>query len=110
MTDKKFTDKEIIYALELCNKSANVEICESCPFMSNYKCIYLLKANALVLINRQKSEIERLKKRISGQKHALFEQQAYTAELQNEIVKLEDYNEKLLAANTGLANSNFIRF
>lgn len=56
------------------------------------------------LINRQKAEIERLGKRISGQKHALFKQQAYTAELQNEIVKLKDYNENLLAANTILSN------
>lgn len=39
----------------------------------------------LDLINRQQAEIERLDKRISGQKHALFEQQSYTAELQNEL-------------------------
>ena len=43
----------------------------------------------------QKAEIERLNKRIEGQKHALFEQQAYTAELQTKFktTKSEAYKE-----------------
>ena len=66
MTDSKFTDDEIIKALECClsgnvNKSA-VEICSPCPFFHDGNCTDLLKQNALALINRQKAEIERLRK------------------------------------------------
>lgn len=90
------TDSELIKALE---NSINTY---------NEKGVYVdtenLQQQVLDLIYRQKAEIERLGKRISGQKHALFKQQAYTAELQNEIVKLKDYNENLLAANTVLSN------
>ena len=61
MTDKKFTDDEIIKALVLCNKPLSTNYCESCPISSDYRCLYTLKANALDLINRQKAEIKRLK-------------------------------------------------
>lgn len=99
------TDNEIIKALEYCNADRNEcnkcvlqEECESSPFYSS------IAKHALGLINRQKAEIETLKKRISELKHARFKQQAYTAELQNEIVKLKDHNENLLAANTAFSN------
>lgn len=86
--ETKLTDNQIIV---LVNKNAR--------YSSQYKMI-------ADLINRQKeqingliagqetlqkhlaeknAEIERLNKRITGQKHALFEQQSYTAELQNEL-------------------------
>lgn len=62
MTDKKFTDEEIIKALEYCNADRNEcdkcifqRECESNPFYS------AVAEHALDLINRQKSEIERLK-------------------------------------------------
>ena len=61
MTDKKFTDEEIIKALEYCNagrtdcdKCVVKRKCESYPFHS------AVAEYALDLINRQKSEIERL--------------------------------------------------
>ena len=38
--------------------------------------------------NSYKAEVDRLQKRMSEQKHSLFEQQAYTAKLQNEIERL----------------------
>lgn len=62
MTDKKFTDEEIIKALEYCNagrtdcdKCVVKRKCESYPFHS------AVAEYAIDLINRQKSEIERLK-------------------------------------------------
>lgn len=62
MTDKKFTDEEIIKALEYCNADRNEcdkcvfqRECESNPFYS------AVAEHALDLINRQKAEIERLK-------------------------------------------------
>ena len=62
MSDKKLTDEEIIKALEYCNADRNEcdkcvlqKECESNPFYS------AVAEHALDLINRQKSEIERLK-------------------------------------------------
>lgn len=49
------------------------------------ECSRELAENTFDLINRKTAEIEMLNKRIAGQKHALFEQQSYTAELQNEL-------------------------
>lgn len=103
MTDKKFTDEEIIRNYEWCIGCTS-DRCRECTMDEEGFCEEELQDLVLALINRQKAEIERLGKRISGQKHALFKQQAYTAELQNEIVKLKDYNENLLAANTVLSN------
>lgn len=66
MTDNKYTDEEIIKALEYCNADRNEcdkcvfqKECESNPFYS------AVAEHALNLINRQESEIERLKKEVS---------------------------------------------
>lgn len=62
MTDKKFTDEEVIKALECCAKP----YCNNnnCPLHENTintkDCITKLSENALALINRQRAEIERL--------------------------------------------------
>lgn len=62
MTDKKFTDEEIIKALECCTKAVSgVRKCEKCPLYTKFQCLYAIKVYALDLINRQKAEIERLK-------------------------------------------------
>lgn len=70
MTDKKLTDEEIIKALECCAKSkTNVDcVTLNCPCFKDGMCIFVdddlgLQNYALDLINRQKSEIERLKER-----------------------------------------------
>ncbi len=60
---------------------------------------------AVGLIIRLNAEIERLEKRLAGEKHALFEQQAYTAKLQAEIERLEAYNANLEAANSHISNT-----
>ena len=61
MTERKFTDEDVIRALEWCIQSESCEYCEyragtdmddACP----------IKADALNLINRQKAEIERLRR------------------------------------------------
>lgn len=57
MTDKKFTDEEIIKALE-CH--INAEDCAGCEMFGQCDEIILTEL-VLDLINRQKSEIERLK-------------------------------------------------
>ena len=57
MTDHKFTDDEIIKALECC---VETEYCATCPATEFCKGMDSLIENALALINRQKAEIERL--------------------------------------------------
>lgn len=58
MTDKKFTDEEIIKALQCCRDSSIK--CIECPLYG--KCSSLeLEGYALDIINRQKEEIEKLK-------------------------------------------------
>jgi hypothetical protein len=57
------TDNEIIKALECCCKDA-FRYCHECPLEEKAysQCLGLVRSNALDLINRQKAEIERLKK------------------------------------------------
>ena len=60
MPDKKLTDKEIVKALECC--SDGHETCDCCDLQNVYCCYSVLSKKSLDLINRQKAEIERLKK------------------------------------------------
>ncbi len=53
------TDNDIIKALECCKDTSNK--CQQCPLRVK-GCSYMLAENALDLINRQKAEIERLRK------------------------------------------------
>lgn len=113
------TDNEIIKAFEcLCWHHSK---CRECPYSPRYEfplCQRQIAKDALDLINRQKAEIDSAKAKIEicaevikrqdaeieRLKNRISEYKAYTAELQNKIVKLKDYNENLLAANTGLSN------
>lgn len=58
MTEHKFTDEEIIKALEVC---VNNSSCKECPINPNYGnygyCTNLALSHALNLINRQKAEV-----------------------------------------------------
>lgn len=54
---KQLTDEEIIKALRCCRTTD----CEKCPLFNIATCEFELYKNAIVLINRQKTEIERLK-------------------------------------------------
>lgn len=64
------TDNEIIKALECCLKGCNAEGCEDCPLYEKVEdCEIEIPIIALDLINRQKSEIERLKAENEGYKH-----------------------------------------
>lgn len=88
MTDKKFTDDEIITALECCVKSNHFGECfeNKCPLVSEKGCKVgkeTLYPYALSLINRQKSEIERLDKLVI-EKH-------------KEINRLDDYMQYIRA-------------
>lgn len=70
MTDRKFTDEEIVKALEHCKD----DDCENCPRWSGEwysgQCADFLPS-LLDIINRQKAEIEELKICNERQKHAI---------------------------------------
>lgn len=74
MTEHKFTDDEVIRALECCK--SGYCIARNCPFYDATEdddigaCTSRLSSNALDLINRQKAEIERLQKSIELMKGA----------------------------------------
>ena len=61
MTNKEFTDEEITKAVECCSDPC--VICDECPLycVGANCCSFELHRYALDLINRQKSEIKRLK-------------------------------------------------
>ena len=64
MTERKFTDEEVIKALECCSKD-NVKDCDACPYEdmeTKTYCVNELIKDALDLINRQKEQIEELRK------------------------------------------------
>lgn len=55
MTDHKYTDDEVIRALECC---ANTLECRNCPLFDEDNCTYRNINYVLDLINRQRAEIE----------------------------------------------------
>ena len=58
MTEHKFTDEEIIKALEVCLEGDNCKECPINPNQGNYGyCTGLAMKEALNLINRQKTEV-----------------------------------------------------
>lgn len=110
MTDKKFTDEEIIKALEYCNvdnqdcdKCVLQKECESNPFHS------AVAERALDLINRQKAEIEKLNEYIkrckSGEEYwvkCLLDKpneayKEFAEEIKEEIENAYNNNSKVLS-------------
>lgn len=66
MTDKKFTDEELIEALDLCTQQNGSIPCYDCPCWNDdeQKCEGIDYTALFDLINRQKAEIERLNKKV----------------------------------------------
>ena len=60
----KLPDSEIVKALEICSKYECARDCKECPLKSNCD-VNVLETLALDLINRQKEEIEGLKKELA---------------------------------------------
>ena len=65
MTDKKFTDEEIIETLERCSKGDGCFGC-AMAYMHSANCIRILETECLDLINRQKAEIKELKNYVNS--------------------------------------------
>ncbi len=58
MTEHKYTDEEVIKALDHCRNGERGSKCSKCEYVTG--CKHWLIGLALDLINRQKAEIERL--------------------------------------------------
>ena len=87
MTDKKFTDEEIIETLERCSKGGGCFRC-AMAYMHSANCIRILETECLDLINRQKAEIEQ------WQEEANSWQTRFCKEIDNrEEIKAEAYKE-----------------
>lgn len=73
MTERKFTDEDLIKALEHCTSSTTGEACNGCPFCKTDVCVEMdnaLNIYALDLINRQRAEIERLTIKLDAMRSA----------------------------------------
>lgn len=57
---KKFTDEQIIKALEYCSTDARENTCPKCAFYKKHRCSTLMLNAVSDIINRQKAEIKRL--------------------------------------------------
>ena len=87
MTDKTFTDEEIVKALECCFVMSN---CEGCPWEDvELGCVGVLGAQAFSLINRQKAELadERAKAKMCTD--VIARQDKKIAEQEKEIAMLK---------------------
>ena len=56
----KFTDEQIIKALEYCSTDVRENTCPKCAFYKKHRCSTLMLNAVSDIINRQKAEIERL--------------------------------------------------
>ena len=84
MTERKFTDEEVIKALELCftPKGTN-DTCAKCPYHKFGKlCKIERDRDALDLINRQRAEIEGLK-----EAYAVYEETSGLKQAKAEAIK-----------------------
>lgn len=93
MPERKFTDEQIIKALEHCTSSTTSEACNGCPFYDTDACIEMdnaLNIYALDLINRQRAEIDDLTRdTIPKLKYGLERANKYGAELDKEFAELQ---------------------
>ena len=74
--ERKFTDNEIVKALEMCNYNAD---CDNCPCVGE---CWNVNKYAIDLINRQKAEIESLK-----EAYAIYEETTGLKWVRTEAIK-----------------------
>ena len=109
MTEHKFTDEEVIKALECCSQSGMIN-CRACPYeascnMGESK----MQAHALDLIKRQKAEIERLDTIVNPKEHGesffmMINEAKERAEAKIRQLKAEAVNDFIEKCRTALKN------
>ena len=80
---KKFTDEQIIKALECCSTDVQENPCPKCAFYNKHRCSTLMLNAASDIINRQKVKIKSLKQMID-------ERDKETLKLQKRIIFWRD--------------------
>lgn len=86
MMERKFTDDEVVKALECCSKDSMLN-CRNCPYEESCNMGRSdMQKDALDLINRQKAEIERL---IEEREKLLKECKKCGSKTQKVIIKLK---------------------
>lgn len=104
----KFTDEQIIKALECCVKTEFISDCAKCKMFA-FDCKDIFIENALDLINRQKAEIEELKTEIERKKNQntlLLKKKCKDINTARKIIKSEaikDFAERLKERLTRLS-------
>ena len=87
MTERKFTDEEVIKSLEHCK----VSDCLGCPCHTCIEsCLDVLTPNALDLINRKNAEIDILVRKHDTLLDELAEKQAEIENLKNTIKEMTE--------------------
>lgn len=84
MMERKFTDEDIIKALDFCLNNETIR-CHKCPYRKTVRCMGALMKDALTLINRQRAEIERVKEENRRMKKYYFTHDYH--ECHNEAIK-----------------------
>ena len=89
------TDNEIIKAVECCLAKENCEVisCEKCPLEKQYECMDIMFHQTLDLINRQKTDVEQLKKDLMMCK--LEKEMMYQVADEIKSVAIKDFAERL---------------
>ena len=102
MTDKKFTQEEIVKALECCIKD-DAKYCDDCSYYDEKEeheqlCVYRLHRDTLDLIARLKARIVRYQLKNTNQRHTLAMLNKQVAEQKAEIEKLKSCNDVCVEA------------
>lgn len=99
MTDHKFTDDDVIKALECCNTPGS---CEKCPYYDEdadvYEeaCKYFLFKDVFSLVQRQKAEIESSQAVLADMSESLRLAAEANKDMQAEIERLKSENKVLI--------------
>lgn len=110
MTERKFTDEEVIKALEHCTSSTTSEACNGCPFYDTDVCIEMdnaLNIYALDLINRQRAELKALKMDNDQLQSDIVNATMNLESVQHELDKARAEIERLQKYNTDIAFKHY---
>lgn len=100
MPDKKLTDKEIVKALEICQKPHDNDTCNNCKYKRNFGCRDALCNDILDLINRLEAEKEVLEARIGVYETCNARKDEAIKHLEAENERLKEENNELHKALT----------
>lgn len=105
---KRFTDEQIIIALEYCSADVRENTCPKCAFYKKHRCSTLMLNAVSDLINRKNAKIEELKteiERMENQNTLLLKKKCKDINTARKIIKSEaikEFAERLKRTAIGL--------